>query len=191
MSEKQKLRKKFLAVRSKITSQDRKKASRKILKYLLSLQIMRGSNIVGLYASTGSEVETRSFIRELNRLKYQVCLPKVSAHNSLKFYQVQSLKDCLPGKFKILEPKEDCSFVGIKNIEVVLVPGIVFDLQGHRLGYGKGFYDRLLKKIPEACRVGLSYKRNIVDELPVEDHDCPVDYIVSEDGILTTHPRCS
>lgn len=191
MIEKQKLRKKFLALRSKITSQDRKKASRKILKYLLSLQSMRSSNIVGLYASAGSEVETRSFIRELNRLKYQVCLPKVSANNSLKFYQVQSLKDCSPGKFKIWEPKESCPFVGIKNIDVMLVPGIVFDLQGHRLGYGKGYYDRLLKKIPEACRVGLSYQRNIVDELPSEEHDCPVDYLISEGGVLVTQHRCS
>ena len=71
-----------------------------------------------------------------------------------------------------------------KNIDLVLVPGIVFDHEGHRIGYGFGHYDKFLRKVPKATKIGLAFDFQVVDKIPREMHDVPVDMVVTEKGIV-------
>jgi 5-formyltetrahydrofolate cyclo-ligase len=89
-----------------------------------------------------------------------------------------------PGKFDIPEP------VGAERTpDVIVVPGVAFDRRGHRLGYGRGYYDRALAACPSARRIGLCHSLQLVDALPEEPHDEPVDYIVTPDGAQATNAR--
>jgi 5-formyltetrahydrofolate cyclo-ligase len=92
----------------------------------------------------------------------------------------------LPGRYDILAPAADAPE---KTPDVILVPGLAFDRRGHRLGYGRGYYDRALAACPRALRIGLCHSFQLVEVLPEEAHDQPVDYIVTPDGALATHAR--
>jgi len=89
-----------------------------------------------------------------------------------------------PGRFDIPAPtgRE-------RQPEVILVPGLAFDRRGHRLGYGRGYYDRALAACPEALRIGLCHSFQVVEALPEEAHDQPVDHLVTPDGALATRAR--
>jgi len=93
-------------------------------------------------------------------------------------------------RFKILEPREEClHFVPVEEIEVVIVPGVAFDRDGGRIGFGKGFYDNFLKETSsKACTIGIAYQFQIVDKLPVGKADVSVDIIVSEDEVIISKP---
>lgn len=85
------------------------------------------------------------------------------------------------------QPGEDSPAVGLERLELILVPGLAFDLSGTRLGYGKGFYDRLLSKVREGVPVvGVAPARLIVPALPAEPHDVPVTHLLSETGVVST-----
>jgi 5-formyltetrahydrofolate cyclo-ligase len=91
-----------------------------------------------------------------------------------------------PGRYEIPAPAADAPE---KTPDVILVPGLAFDRRGHRLGYGRGYYDRALAACPRALRIGLCHSFQLVEVLPEEAHDQPVDYIVTPDGALATNAR--
>ena len=82
------------------------------------------------------------------------------------------------------EPPPDSPAAPLEEIELVLVPGVGFDLQGGRIGFGGGFYDRLLVQL-NAVRVGVAYEQSTVEEIPTDDHDCRVGYLVRPSGLMT------
>ena len=89
-----------------------------------------------------------------------------------------------PGRYDIPEPTG-----AERQPDVILVPGVAFDRRGHRLGYGRGYYDRALAARPQARRIGLCHSFQLVEALPEEAHDEPVDYIVTPDGVQATNAR--
>ena len=70
-----------------------------------------------------------------------------------------------------------------RSVEVFIVPGVVFDMSGHRIGYGQGWYDALLKGT-DAIKIGLCFQSQIIDKVPAEEHDIPMDYIITERGVF-------
>ncbi len=87
-------------------------------------------------------------------------------------------KDCVEGKFGVLEPSAMCETVDLKRLDLILVPGVAFGWQGHRLGRGKGFYDRLLAEVSgQTCGVG--FDQQVVSTLPVEPHDVRLNCILT------------
>ncbi|MDE6768031.1 MAG: 5-formyltetrahydrofolate cyclo-ligase, partial [Eubacterium sp.] len=103
----------------------------------------------------------------------------------MKFYYINSLKDIKTGFFGVREPDTDiCCEVADFNDSICIVPAIAYDKKGYRLGYGKGYYDRFLENF-SFISVGLCYNELIMDVLPIGEYDIPVDYIITQDGILT------
>ena len=102
---------------------------------------------------------------------------------------IENFKDDLvPGYCGILEPTAQRAAQHVfpsEKIDVVIIPGSVFDERGGRFGYGGGYYDRFLEKIPKAIRIGLAFDFQIVKEVPLQSHDEILDYIVSEQRIVT------
>jgi 5-formyltetrahydrofolate cyclo-ligase len=125
-------------------------------------------------------VRTDLLISEAKKLGKTVALPRVEGE-SISFYQHSDNDHLVKGRFGIMEPLPQ---VGIKGIDLLVVPGIAFDRRGYRLGYGKGYYDKFLSKNP-TISIGLAYSIQIVQIIPHGSHDRRMDLIATENGIVT------
>jgi 5-formyltetrahydrofolate cyclo-ligase len=115
-----------------------------------------------------------------------VMVPKIDTHNKTLLISVLSCWDdlCL-GPHSILEPKDDCvREVPLSSIDLCIVPGIVFDSEGNRIGHGGGYYDRLLKKKCPAHRIGLAFELQVINRIPAEPHDEKVEMIITEERTI-------
>lgn len=95
-------------------------------------------------------------------------------------------KRLVPHRFGMLEPEPDLPIIAPSEVEVVLVPGVAFDRKGGRLGFGSGFYDRLLPLAHGAIRVGVTYERLVLDAVPMEPWDRHVAWLVTSEGLVRT-----
>ena len=183
ISQKEKLRLKYKRLREKIPAAAKKSASRRIARKFFLLPEVRKAKTIGIYIAKGPEAGTLSILRKLLTLKKKAAAPKVGPKHQLNFYQIRGLKDCKKGAFEILEPKSRCPLVSPKDLDLILVPGIVFDREGYRLGYGKGFYDRFLKKNSSLLSIGLSYERTYVPKVPHDRKDVPVSIVLTDKAV--------
>lgn len=138
------------------------------------------------FVSFGAEVETHALIRQLLVTGRRVCVPWFDpATRHYACSEVNDLDgDLTAGKMKILEPKpEALRPVMADRVDVWLVPGLAFEKRGHRLGRGKGYFDALLHGA-RGIKIALAYEFQLLKEVPVEDHDVTVDFIVTENQIV-------
>ncbi len=133
-----------------------------------------------LYSSFGNEVDTSRLINSLQKEGKSVFLPILRSDGLLGIGEFVSENDLVKNRFGIFEPS---TAVNVKNFDIVVVPGVAFDKNCDRLGFGKGYYDRLLTEIKTKLKIGLSYDLQIVDELPSEVHDIPMDIVLTETKI--------
>lgn len=186
------LRVAVLRRREALPEGERTSLSRRILAEVLDLPSYRRSGIVLAYASFGSELTTDEFLRRVLEDGKVLLLPRVE-HNSLGLYEVRDVvRDLAPGTWGIREPVPNrCQAVDPGGVGFALIPGVAFDRGGRRLGYGGGFYDRLLKDgLPVSTPlVSGAFEVQILDEVPVDPHDAPVDVVVTEKGIYTRNGR--
>jgi len=135
------------------------------------------------------EVQTLPHIRSLLDRGVTVWLPKtIIATKSLRWGNVRDTKvELTAGAFSVLEPSDvviSREQVDFKKIRLVIVPGVAFDEQGHRLGYGQGYYDRFLQSAPLSCPVvGLAFELQVFPAIPSEIHDAKIEYLVTEKKI--------
>jgi len=180
------LRKRILKRRNKEPEDSRRKKSQRIRERLFSLNEFKKAHTILFYYSKGSEVETREMMEEALREGKRVLLPKVRGRE-IYLGEIKDLeKDVEKGIFGLLEPKE-VSFKKIspQEIDLIILPGIAFDLKGGRIGYGKGYYDRFLRKILERISlVGLAYDFQVVKNIPSEKHDRRVSRVITETQII-------
>ena len=179
---KNQLKEAILEKRNLLSKEEIIEKSRKIENNLINLVQYKNSKTIMFYVSFNSEVNTHDMIREALRNK-TVVIPKV-AHHEIEPSVIIDFDNLIPSsKFGILEPIETMK-IAYKNINLVLVPGIVFDEEGHRIGYGFGYYDKFLKKVPKAIKIGLVFDFQVIDRIPREMHDVPVDFIMTEERVI-------
>ena len=164
--------------RNSLTKEEIAEKSEIIKDRLFKLQQYSRSKTVMFFVSFNTEVFTHDMIKESLGAK-TVLVPKIVNHEIEPSMILDFDNLVQSGKFGILEPIE-ATKIDLKNIDLVLVPGIAFDIGGHRIGYGFGFYDKFLKKVPKAIKIGLAFDFQVVDEIPHEEHDVPVDFIITE-----------
>lgn len=156
-------------------------------KQLLSLPAFEQTKTLALYSPIRNEVETANLLSVALAMGKQVCYPRVFG-DELYFFQVGSLADLQGGRFGVCEPGPQSTEVDPGQIGLLLVPGVAFDRHGHRLGYGRGYFDRLLS---DGCFNGLSvgfcYDFQIQEKLPVEEHDQKVVLLVSDKEIYSRY----
>ena len=142
--DKQELRKKYTLIREKITNKKEKSAI--IIDKIINNKTFINSKIIAIYKNLKNEVNTDELIEYSLKNNKIVVLPRVE-DNELKFYRIFSLNDKFEkSKFGVEEPIKDKRYLVDKNsIDLVIVPGLCFDMKNNRLGYGKGYYDRFLK----------------------------------------------
>lgn len=137
-----------------------------------------------MYHSLSDELSTRAFIEKWSGRKH-FFLPRVNGVNlEILPYDRSTLR---LGAFHIEEPQGD-ETTDIRDIELIIVPGVAYDRDGNRLGRGKGYYDRLLTST-KATKIGMAYDFQIVDEIDAEPHDVKMDFIITDKGTITIKHR--
>lgn len=178
------LRKEKLAARDGLALDLRAEKSRMIRENVVRLEAVALAKHVMLYVSFRSEVETMPLFEMFRRqdIATSVPLTLVNEKRLLSYRIADPYKDLRPGYCGIAEPDAGrLSPVDPSGIDVVLVPGVVFDGFGGRLGYGGGYYDRFLTNdAPRALRIGLAFEIQVIDRVPVLAHDVKVHYLVTE-----------
>lgn len=189
------IRKEILYKRDSINEQIKKDKDRKIKERLLSLFEFKLSNKILLYASFRSEVGTFDLLKYCITHRKTVALPKVDkGHNRLKIYEIKDIKELARGYFGIPEPdvSEDRA-MSVEDLNLILVPAVAFDEYCNRLGYGKGFYDKLLQVVKDKELkidiIGLAYEEQIVELIPSEPHDIRMDKIITDKRIIECHAQ--
>ncbi|MCE5239967.1 5-formyltetrahydrofolate cyclo-ligase [bacterium] len=192
--EKDVLRREVLARRDALTPDERAALSRPINESLLALPAVQAASCVLAYACFRTEVMTHDFIAQVSQGR-RLLLPKVNyTTRALDLYEINDRDvDTLPGVWKISEPvPERCRLASPREVEFALVPGVAFDLHGHRLGYGGGFYDDLLARLtprlaPEQV-VAAAFELQIVPEVPTRGKDISVPYVITEKRLIRAQP---
>ena len=131
-----------------------------------------------LYSALPDEVPTQSLLDELVAQGKTVLLPRVVSDTDMELRQYTGMQDLQAGAFGILEPTGKL-FTDYKKIDVAVIPGMAFDKKGHRLGRGKGYYDRFLRLLPNTYKIGICFSWQLVDHVPTDEHDILMDHILS------------
>lgn len=159
-----------------------------IAKRLIELPEYINSKCIFIYVNFNEEVITRDIISHAIEHGKRVAVPVIKNQN-MDFYYINGLEDLSPGYFGILEPRE--LFKTKEENPCIIMPGLAFNMKGHRIGYGKGFYDEYLKNRLEYKRIALAYKFQVLDKIPYGESDIPVDKIVTEGEVITVNPANS
>lgn len=180
------LREAVLRRRGALPEEERASLGHRILGKVLDLPAYGRSNVVLAYASFGTELPTDRFLRRVLHDGKVLLLPRVE-REGLHLHEVRDpARDLAPGTWGIREPIPDrCPLTGPESVDFALIPGVAFDRRARRLGYGGGYYDRLLAGVlPEGVLlVSGAFEVQMVDEVPVGPHDVPVDAVVTEEGV--------
>ena len=168
-------------MRNKLNSLEVAKRSKAIQEFVINTEEFQQAKVVGAYFAIGSEVMTELIIGRAKILNKKIALPRVE-EDKIAFYELSSTKSLIKGRFGVMEPPP-CEH--IREIDILVVPGVAFDKKGNRLGYGKGFYDRLLSG-KRTFSIGLAYSFQLLENLPHDKYDKRLDAIASEDGIHYT-----
>ncbi len=182
---KQSLRQSIIAARSGIALPERQHLNTLIVDRLFKLEAYQSAVTVLGYMNFGAEFAAEIFVRQALQDGKQVLLPKVNRETrQLDLYRVTDLAlDVAPGRWNIREPvSERCEKVtDLVPVDFVLLPGVAFGLDGARLGYGGGFYDKLLARLShQPSLVAAAYALQVVNNIPQEDTDRKVEWLITE-----------
>ena len=190
---KKRLREKLLKVRDSIPPELKALKETAIEKKLFGLEVFKTSKSILMYVSFRSEVDTINYLDDILKSGKKLILPVVDArHNVLKLYEVRDISELAPGYMGIPEPniRENRS-VTIKDIDLVIIPGTGFDTKGNRLGYGGGYYDRLLSyeskqlaEVEHIPTIALAFEEQLGEDIPAEPHDITVDMIITDERLI-------
>ncbi len=169
--------------RNQLAFCDRTSKSSIIQKKAIDLVFSKNISIVLSYMNAFSEVESNFFNQYLLDNGIILAIPRVDSKSKINFYKISNLEDDTKlGSFGIIEPKRRLGIINYNSSNMLIViPGVSFDLEGYRLGYGKGFYDYFLFRNPFMYRVGLAFNLQMVNKLPIDTHDQKVDCLITED----------
>ncbi len=193
--EKMNIRKKILSLRNEMPLEFREEKSSIILQTLYGMERYKEAAVILTYVDYQSEVITTPLLAKALTDNKQVFTPRVSGEE-MGFYRISGTEDLAEGYKGIREPICGVGFAdGIGTYKaseeaegvLMLMPGAVFDKNGHRIGYGKGFYDRYLKRLKEAginvYKIAFCYECQLLSEVPYESHDVSADMVITEAGV--------
>lgn len=179
------LRKSIQKCRDSLSNESKQKRSAVIIQKFLGLRQYNSSTNILAYFPFRSEIDICTIIEKALGQGKRIVFPKVNKEK-LDLYYIKSLSRGLePGRYDIMEPiPSECEKALPLEIDLVVVPGVGFDPGMNRLGYGGGFYDRLLREIPpQAPRIALAFDLQVMDHIPVSEHDLKIDVLITESCI--------
>jgi len=182
---KEEVRKELIKLRKNLSKNEILEKSEKIKNKLFKMTEFKESPTILFYVSYDNEVYTHEMIKDSITNKKNVVVPLTDKKNKILILsKLDSWDDLNPGAYNILEPKkEKIKEISVDELDLIIVPGVGFDQQGHRIGHGKGYYDNLLKN-SEKLTIGLAFEFQIIKNIPIEKHDIPIDKIVTEKRLI-------
>lgn len=174
--DKKTLRKKIREQKQAMTPAQIEKASETLVQMFLETEQYRQAKTLYGYLPYNQEVRTVPILEQALADGKKVAVPKVYGDN-MKFIYLTDLTQVACGYYGIPEPVADGP-EGDDPTALVLMPGLAFDREGHRIGYGGGYYDKFLKDEPQHPTIALCYAFQVVEDLPTEEFDVPVDYVL-------------
>ncbi len=188
MREKEIIRKESLAQRSKLPLDKVTRWSKEITDKFMSLTTVKQAHQIMSYVSFRNEVKTFPLLKMLLEGGYKIYVPYTIKNGpALGLGLINNLeRDLEPGVFGVLEPRKEVRLKKIpSDLDLIIVPGAIFSKNGCRIGYGGGFYDSFLtKQGKDVLKVGFTFSQFVVEKLPSEEHDVPVDLIITEKDII-------
>ena len=178
---KKSLRKKILKIRKKINSNSNKIDFIKIFNLIKKQKKIKKS--IGGYFPVNNEIDDLEILKKFEEKKYKICLPVVKKNFDMDFYNFSFKDPLIVNKYGIPEPKK----TNIVYPDIILIPMVAFDKNLNRLGYGGGYYDRIIEKLMKKknfLKIGLAFSKQKIKNLPVSKYDKKMDYIVTERYIL-------
>jgi 5-formyltetrahydrofolate cyclo-ligase len=175
-------------LREALSDEKRQEYGQKIAQTVVSGEEFLTADTLLVYMQIGSEVRTDAIIQTAIKLGKKVYVPKVTGRE-MDFYLIHGCEECTKGFMGIPEPSGKTELFipdsGKKReCTLMLLPGLAFDTEGKRLGYGGGFYDRYLAKCPNCVTMGIAYDFQCEETLPTEETDKNVDIVITEKRIM-------
>jgi len=178
------LRAAILAQRNELSPADINEHSAVIARRVTALPIFTAARTICSFMAFGSEVRTAEIIHAALDAGKRLALPRaLMDERRLVLHRIDDPDRLRPGPYGILEPAPDATIIDPAEVELFIVPGAVFDSTGNRIGYGAGFYDMLLVS-SDGWRVAVAFALQVVPHVPADEHDMPMDLIVTEQGII-------
>jgi 5-formyltetrahydrofolate cyclo-ligase len=176
----------ILKKRRCLTAAEIMEKSKQIKRRLFELKEYEEAKTILFYVSYGNEVSTHEMIKDSLAIGKRVVVPKVNEKDhSLCLSLLSKWEDLVICSYNILEPRLECiKEISLESIDLMILPGVVFDSQGNRIGHGFGYYDRLLKNKRKENILALAFECQIVEKIPAEEHDIRVAKIITEDRII-------
>ncbi|MDL2231485.1 5-formyltetrahydrofolate cyclo-ligase [Porphyromonadaceae bacterium OttesenSCG-928-L07] len=172
------IRKQIRELKKQYTETDLRKVSEDIMQRIEQEEAFKNANVIGLYWSLNDEVYTHDFVQKWASEK-RILLPCIVGEDVIEFRGFKCKDDlCLGVDYSIPEPEEG-EAVNPKEIELMIVPGVAFDPSGNRLGRGKGFYDRFLKKT-QATKLGVCFPFQLLESVPADELDIRMDKVITK-----------
>ncbi|TWT56642.1 5-formyltetrahydrofolate cyclo-ligase [Allorhodopirellula solitaria] len=173
---------------------DRDVVSQRITDVVMSLPEYQHAKRVMWYIDVRGEVRTQHAFPVALASDKAVVIP-YCVEGELGLFHLESMDELAPGRYGILEPKQELrditgKHIGVEQVDLILVPGVAFDSRGGRIGHGQGYYDKLLAKTrPDTSLVALAFQCQIVAEIPVLPHDISMDKVVTQTHVYTGQGR--
>lgn len=183
--QKEKLRQYLLEQRKKISEGTFKKGSAEIIQKLKRQSEFNRANVIHCYVSINKrrEVDTHSLIKEMLSSEKRVVVPVTHfQEGTLTHVELNSYDELEANKWGVFEPTNGKE-ISPEQLELVIVPMVGGDTKCNRIGYGEGFYDRFLKQV-HCPKIGLIFDCNVVEQVPVENFDIPLDKIITENQVI-------
>lgn len=171
--DKQILRNKYKEIRKSIKNKELLDDS--IFNKIIELKEYKENKLILIYVSLKDEVDTLKLIEHSLKIGKKVAVPKCEGDN-IEFYNINTLSDLEEGSFKILEPKTNEIITDFSD-SICIIPGLAFDKENNRIGYGRGFYDRFLQNY-NGIKIGLTYKECICEKIDNDSNDIKMDKII-------------
>lgn len=180
--EKASQRTRLKAARDALTEAQRADFSARITRQLLALPPLQAARRVFVFISSGTEVQTHALVQQLLAEGREVAVPKIVGRTEMIACRLPQWAGLKPAQLGILTPEVTDPLDG--HFDVVITPGLGFTEAGHRIGYGAGYYDRWFASHSVGHRIALAFEAQIVQSLPTDSHDLPVDAIVTERRVI-------
>lgn len=181
------LRKKILEMRAGLTEAEISSLSRSVFNNIVDAGLLNNKNSIMTYLDFRNEVRTGDILSYALAnnltLSIPVCIPETK---ELIAARIAALEELAVGHYGIREPKpEKTRITDCNTLDIVFTPGAVFDDHGNRIGYGAGYYDKFFKRLgKDVLKVALAYSFQVVDQVPADEYDIPVDFIVTEKEVI-------
>ena len=184
------IRQTLLRQRKDLSPLKKSQAESAMLGSLFDWKVFKKAEVIHIFISTPDEPDTRAIIEHCWNSGKKVAVPLVVPNTfDLIHSEIKSFDSLISGIYGIQEPSPESLIIMTPDMfDLIIVPGVAFDRKGGRLGHGKGYYDRFLE-LTSAFRLGLTFNCQLLETVPTELHDVPMNAILSESGIVQTNAR--